>query len=254
MVGSVGDPATGHRHSRLTSDGWSPAAGSRMLLNVSLRLAAAWIVLTVLVLLGGRELVRVALPFLEVAVNVMQGDFSGKLALVQEKGQWVIQMLPLTVRPIPMTDQVELRGFLSLQQYVTHVDHTLVPVVLLLSGVLAWPIVHWREFGTRVLLAVPVLLLVLVLCAPVLLIGQVQMTLIKLALRAGAAFHEPWAVTLMIFMESGGRWLLPITAAVACIAGARSIFTAAPEQPAVSTPAPRREPAGPPVFPPVPRA
>jgi hypothetical protein len=224
----------------------------RFFLLVSLRLAIVWVVLTALVLTAGRQLTQATLPLLDLAVNVMQDDFTATLAVVRQNADWAIQMQPLTVRPIAMTDRVRLRRFLSLQPYWTHVDHTLVPVVLLLTGVLAWPLRTLRELGVRLLLGVPALLAVIVLSAPVLLIGQVQLTLMQLATRAGAASHEPWMVTLMIFMESGGRWLLPIAAAVACIAGARAWFGPPPPAvpPAPAAP-PRADPSGPPAFPPV---
>jgi hypothetical protein len=223
-------------------------ADRRLLVRLTLRLALVWLFLASTMLLVSHWFVASALPLLNVAVNLLQDDFSGVLKLTRESGSWAIQMEPLTVRPIPMTDQVELRQFVTLQKYITHVDHTLVPVVLLVTGVLAWPFRTGREIALRLLFTLPALLIVLLLGAPVLLVGQVQMTLVELALRAGAPFHEPWMVWLMVFMESGGRWLLPIAAAVACVASARALLT-----PKETVPRPSSVPSGgqPTAFPPV---
>jgi hypothetical protein len=214
----------------------------RLLLRLTLRLAVAWLVLASAMLALSQWLLASVLPLLDVAVNLLQDDFSAVLKLSRESGSWLVHMEPLTVRPIPMTDQVQLRQFITLQKYVTHVDHTLVPVVLLLTGVLASPFRNTRELALRLLLTLPALLIVLILGAPVLLIGQVQMTLVELAVRAGARFHEPWMVWLTVFMESGGRWLLPTAAAIACITLARWVL--APKPATAVAPAPRVERSG----------
>jgi hypothetical protein len=226
-------------------------ADQRPLLRLTLRLALAWLVLSASTLAMSHSIVTLVLPLLEVAVNVLQADFNAALKLTRETGSWAIQMQPLTVRPIPMTNEIQLREFVSLQKYITHVDHTLVPVVLLLTGVAAWPFRQSREMAVRLLLAVPALIVVAVMGAPVLLIGQVQITLVELALRAGAKFSEPWMVTLMVFMESGGRWLLPIAAAIACITISRWIFAPPAASQAPSLTRPVVEGVEDPVFPPV---
>jgi len=91
-------------------------------------------------------------------------------------------------------------------------------VLLLVTGIATWPFAGRREALLRVLLAAVALPVVLALTTPVLLVGRVQMWLVELAVQHRAGFHEPSVVTFMIFMESGGRWLVPLVLAVASTA------------------------------------
>ena len=127
-------------------------------------------------------------------------------------------MQPLLVRPVALNAELAMPAGTRLRWFVTHVDHTLVPPLLFLMALLAWPADRWGELTARLLAAVPVLVLILALTAPLLLVGQAQMVVADLAALAGDPRREPLLVTLMVFMESGGRWLLPLAGGVLCIA------------------------------------
>jgi TRAP-type uncharacterized transport system fused permease subunit len=221
----------------------------RSLVRFTLRLLVVYLVVTLVVLLAGRRLLEIALPAMEVAVNVLQQDFSGSLAMVQRERDWVIEMQPMTVRFIPLGNEISVRQFRPLPRCFTHVDHTLVPIVLLLTALIAWPTRKRREAVVRVVLGGAAAAFLLFASAPLLLVGQAQLALVGLAKANGGSMSEPMLLTLMIFMETGGRWLLPIVLAVACIGIARSSTYGV--DPAVPEPAqPREQPSAPVVFPP----
>jgi hypothetical protein len=188
------------------------------MLYLPVRLVIVWTVLCALAIGFGRQALVPALPLFDRVIDVVQDDFVASVEIAQDQGAWVLKMQPLLVRPVGLNAELAMPAGTRLRWFVTHVDHTLVPPLLFLMALLAWPAGRWRELAARLLVAVPVLLLLLALTAPILLAGQVQMVAADLAVLAGGPRREPLLVTLMVFMESGGRWLLPLAGGVLCIA------------------------------------
>jgi hypothetical protein len=193
------------------------------LLYLSVRLVAVWTVLCALAIGFGRQALAPALPLFDRVIDVVQDDFAGTVEIAQSEGAWVLRVRPLLVRPVRLSAELAMPAGTRLRWFVTHVDHTLVPPLLFLMALLAWPAGRWRELAARLVVAVPVLLLVLGLTAPILLVGQVQMVVADLAVLAGGPRREPLLVTSMVFMESGGRWLLPLAGGILCIALGRRL-------------------------------
>jgi len=199
-------------------------ANRRLALRLGARALVVWTIVCVTALAAQRPLTAMLLPFFEAAISLLQQDFAATLRLVEIKGQSVIQMTPFLLRPVSLTDQLALRPFVPLASFPVSVDHALVPLVLLITGVASWPFASSREAAVRMLMTIAALPLVLALSTPVLLVGRQQMLFVEAALRQGARFHEPGLVTLMIFMESGGRWLLPLGLAIACVVASRRLW------------------------------
>ena len=188
-----------------------------------MRLVAVWTVLCALAIGYGRQAIALALPLFDRVIDVVQDDFVATVEIAQEEGAWVLRVRPLLVRPVGLNAELAMPAGTRLRWFVTHVDHTLVPPLLFLMALLAWPAGRWRELAARLVAAVPILLLILALTAPILLVGQVQMVAADLAVLAGGPRREPLLVTAMVFMESGGRWLLPLAGGVLCIVLGRSL-------------------------------
>ncbi len=197
-------------------------------LRVSVRVVVVWAILCALAIGFGRQMLALALPLFDRTIEVVQDDFVARVEIAQDHGAWVLRMQPLLVRPLYLNANLAVPQGTRLRWFFTHVNHTLVPPLLLLMALLAWPVAGWRELAARLLTGVPVLVLVLALTVPILLVGQVQMMAAYLAVLAGAARREPVLVTLMVFMESGGRWLLPLAGGVLCIALGRWLQGARP--------------------------
>lgn len=209
----------------------------RRLLNLSVRLLVVWSVLCALAIGFGRQAAALALPLFDRVIDGVQGEFTASAEIAQDQGAWVLRIQPLLVRPVSLNAGLAMPGGTRLRWFVTHVDHTLVPPLLFLMVLLAWPAGRWRELALRLVVAAPLLLLIVALTAPILLVGQVQMVVADLAGLAGDARREPPLVTLMVFMESGGRWLLPLAGGVLCIAVGRWLGHARPRLQARGAPA-----------------
>jgi hypothetical protein len=199
------------------------APAPQRVLHLSVRLVLVWSVLCALAIGLGRQALVPALPLFDRVIDMVQDDFVATVEIAQDQGTWVLRIQPLLVRPVTLSAELAMPPGTRLRWFVTHVDHTLVPPLLFLMALLTWPATRRRELAARLLLAVPVLLLILTLTAPILLVGQVEMVTADLAVLAGAPRREPPLVTLMVFMESGGGWLLPLAGGVLCIALGRRL-------------------------------
>jgi len=224
----------------------------RSALRLSLRVLLTWAGLAVVLLFGGRVLLTAMLPLFNVFIDLMQPDFVPSLEIVPDADGWVVRLRPLIAKAIAVGPGTIIPPGARLDWFSTSVDHTLVPILLFLTALLSWPTTGTREWGLRVLTGLPALIVVLLLSAPILLIGRVQMWVTELAVRNGAVFQEPALVTFMIFMESGGRWLLPLVAAIACISAGRTLSSVSPRPPTQARARSNAKRSQVPVFPPAP--
>lgn len=187
-------------------------------LRLSVRLVVVWALLCAATIGFGRPALSLALPLFDRVIAALQDDFVASVEMAQDGQAWVLRMQPTLVRAARLNAELAMPAGTRLRWFVTHVDHTLVPPLLFLMVLLAWPAERRSELLVRLTTAVPALVLILASTAPVQLVGQVQMVQAELSTLAGASPREPALVTLMVFMESGGRWLLPLTCGVLCIA------------------------------------
>jgi hypothetical protein len=220
------DPCAGNDHLGKNLD-------RHLALHLGARMVFVWVLVCAAVYLAQRPIAAATVPYFEWTIGLLQEDFSASLRIVEHEGHPAIEMRPYLLRPVPLTEQLALRPFITLPPTVVNVDHALVPMVLLLTGVAGWPWARRREAIVRVLLAFAVLPLILAIGTPVLLAGRQQIAFIEAALRHGAKFQEPSLVTFMIFMESGGGWLLPLTAAAVCVLAARLRWPQSPGDPPI---------------------
>jgi hypothetical protein len=173
--------------------------------------------------LFGRTLLEALLPLFRVVITLVQGDFAPTLDIAGVGGEMTVRMSAYTTRAIPLTaDRLLLPGT-PVNYTATSVLHALVPAVLLLTPLLAWPIGTWREGLSRGLLGVPAFFLVMLTTTPLFLAGRFQMAIGDMARRYGGQLDDTWLVRWAIFTEMGGRWLVPILAAVVCIVMAQRL-------------------------------
>ena len=68
-----------------------------------------------------------------------------------------------------------------------------------------------------VLMSVPAAALSLLFTTPFLLVGKIETLLQEYAFNARVVRDEPLYLDWMLFTESGGRWLLPISLGLFCV-------------------------------------
>jgi hypothetical protein len=193
------------------------------LIALSLKGVLAWALLSALGWYFSKELGFLVLPLLEFVIRLATADFAPSLKLVAENHDWVIRLDAWTLRPLHLGGNKGIPAGRELTAY-TRLLHALVPVIIELTILLAWPVRYWRD--RCFLLAAGTMMAVLVVgaTAPFVLLGILEISLQDLASEAQVLRPEPWTLSWMLFCEMGGNWVLPVIAALAVIILQRNLF------------------------------
>jgi hypothetical protein len=192
-----------------------PMSGRRPLRAAAVRLVAAWCVLSVLGLLAGAPLFRAALPWLEPICAAALPDFASTLRVVEGGPDAVILLSLQALDAVRLGAQVVVQPYERLEASTTLL-HNLVPPVLLFTALAALPAGGWRQRLLLFALGVPALALVVALTTPLHLAGLVESSFEAAAATLGVPRPTPFSLRWMLFLEGGGRWLLPILVALGC--------------------------------------
>lgn len=185
---------------------------SRFLRDLALRLLGSWLVLSLLGWFFGRDLIALLLPVINLAVNAVADGYSSVLSITREAGGELIHMEALATRPIPVSPELTINPGARLTAGV-HLVHALVPIVLLYSLLLAWPVKTAIDRLWLLGIGVPLALLALLLTVPFQLTTHIDTMLVDYAAEGGQARQLPWSTHWSMFNESGGRWMVPVVLA-----------------------------------------
>jgi hypothetical protein len=166
---------------------------------------------------AARPLVEALLPLMELLVNSLQSDFLGHLRIIDAGSDPMIAMSCTTRKAIVLAPGQILPPHASFDGGSTHVMHALVPLVLFATVLCAWPVDRLREVVSRVTCGAIALLPLIALTTPLLLVGKVHALFAETAAAAGVTHDAHFVVPLFLFMESGGRWLLPLILGTLCV-------------------------------------
>jgi hypothetical protein len=164
-----------------------------------------------------RPLMEAQLPLMEILVNSLQSDFLGHLRIIDAGSDPMIAMSCTTLKAIVLAPDQVLPPHASFDGGSTHVMHALVPLVLFMTVLCAWPVDRLREVVSRVAYGAVALLPLIALTTPLLLVGRIYVLFAETAAAAGVTHDAPFIVPLFLFMESGGRWLLPLLLGTLCV-------------------------------------
>ena len=179
---------------------------------LALRVLATWVLLSWLGLACAPELVAPLLPMFSAVLDMLLlGQFIPSLDLAGEGNGAVLRLSALTIRALPLPDDIYVPAMARLPHITTHLSHVLVPAILLACALVAWPARNRAEALLRVALGVVAMAPVMALTTPVTLAGRLHM----LVSEPGPGNHR-WLLDWVLFAEGGGRWLVPRVAAAAC--------------------------------------
>jgi len=184
-----------------------------MLRNCALRLCLAWLVFSALGFLYGSALLGACTPLLSAAVRIIAPALTSHVALIETHGTPELLLDASVARPLQLdaTHAVPTGQPLPSRANVVHV---LVPLVIFFSALCAMPVRGPREWTWLALLAIPLAGATLLTTAPFQLVGLIEMAIQQHAVALGIFRPEPWTLKWMLFLEGGGRWVLPIAFAV----------------------------------------
>ncbi|MGR8921320.1 MAG: hypothetical protein ACU85V_17020 [Gammaproteobacteria bacterium] len=196
----------------------------RALPSAALRLLLAWAAVSAVCAVAGEQLVAAMLPLLSLVTESASEHYTTSLRLT-ETDVATLEMraafsgLEQSLRPLGVS-------FGTVVTASTNVAHVLVPVVILMTGVLAWPAAGWRQRAVLLTAALPAAVLAVALTTPFLLAGKVEIALQNAAAQARVARDAPFVLDWMLFTEAGGRWLVPLVLGCVCIALAGALVPA----------------------------
>ena len=186
---------------------------NRYFLNVSIRLIVAWLSISLLGLVASRQIISLFVPYFNGIVDILLVEFDTVVKLVTSENKDLVYLGATAVRPIVENGVIVV----SPGQLVTSaadVIHTLVPIVILYSALVAWPVPKVRDRMTLIMLGIPLVFIMLGFITPVHLAGLIEMTIYNRAYKSSADFSEPLLISWVVFLESGGRWLIPLATAI----------------------------------------
>ena len=189
---------------------------NRLFINISIRLVAAWLALSIVGIVFANQIVSPFLPLFATVVDKISPDYSSVMNIRAHDNANQIVLIANVIHPIRLSSEKYIPPGVALTAG-SDVIHTIVPMVILYTILFAWPVKQFKQRLMLLLLGFPMLLLVLALTTPQLMAGRIAMQVFNLTLKAGVVPKEPFVIKWMIFVESGGRWLLPLAAAMMCV-------------------------------------
>lgn len=184
---------------------------------VFIRLAASWLLLCAAGYFFGAQIVLACLPLFEVVISAVQSDFAPALDVVGSRAGAELRMSAILLRNVPLDHMRYLETASHIDYTTMELFHVLVPAVLLLGVLGAWPSRTPKELVMRALFGVPALVGVLGVTTALTLAGRFKMWLVEATAGSPVPMHEDWLVQWVLFNELGGRWLIPIAVGIACV-------------------------------------
>ena len=183
--------------------------------DIALRIALAAISALVVVQLTGHAVADVLLMPLALITDTLSETYTAQLSWAPGSRDMVQVTAQLSdggqaLAPLGIYNGAQIKAAI-------HLEHMLLPVVLMYTVLAAWPQPDWRRRTVVMLAGVPGALLALALTTPFLMAGKIEMLLLERAAAMGVPRAEPGLLRWMLFTEGGGRWLLAIVLALVII-------------------------------------
>ncbi len=180
------------------------------------RAVLAGLLAPALVIVAGPWLAKALLPLMGVVSQALHPGFYASVDL-QTAAPPVLRLTLTAIAParigpyivVPLGDSLNAEANLA---------HVLVPAVLPLILAAAWPVNGLRPRVLVLLGGGAIGALAMSIIGSLQLAGLVQSSFEGFAEANGIAFEQSAVMSLLLFMEAGGRWVLPIVATgLACL-------------------------------------
>ncbi|MFO1435539.1 MAG: hypothetical protein U1F34_03950 [Gammaproteobacteria bacterium] len=192
-----------------------------------LRLLCIWLLLSVIGVAAGKQILTPFIPLLESTTDTVMQDYSCRLSIVRESSDLRVMAALTATRPLPIAAEVGIPAGTTLNTQID-VVHQLVPLTILLVLVAAWPATNVRIWLIRCgigLLLCPVLLMA---TTPIQIAGLTEIAFQEYAVKLSAMRPKPFSLYFMLFLESGGRWLMALLAAALTVSCSGARFARKP--------------------------
>jgi len=176
----------------------------------------AWAVFGALGYFLGPSLSKLLFPAYEMVAEAFLPNFAVTLSIRELNGTQHIHMDAIVTKPLVLTPKVTVPLGREVPASIT-VLHSMVPSVILLALLVAWPAQSLGRLFIRILIGLVSVVLVQLAINPAHLAGNLERGIQSAVGQLGGEPSVPFVLRWMLFMEGGGRWVLPLVAAVSCI-------------------------------------
>lgn len=189
----------------------------RAFIFLSARVLLIWLILSIVVFVLGKHIINPLLPYITYIINTISDTFTCSLSIEKTSESSVIQCLATISKDVYIENiPVAPKGY-QLTSY-TNLIHSLVPIVILFTVLLSWPRISIKERLFLCLIGVIGVLVIIGTVVPTLLAGHIEHQLLSAAQKqANKLFDAPLVMDLVIFFETGGRWIYPVIVAGMCL-------------------------------------
>ena len=133
---------------------------NRRLVNISFKLVSVWILLSIVGLVFANEIISPFLPFFATIIDKISPDYTSAVSIDHYQNADRIMLFANLIHPIRLSgDKYFPPG--SALVAGSDVVHTLVPMVLLFTLLLAWPVKKFTERVILLAVGIPLLFLVM---------------------------------------------------------------------------------------------
>ena len=179
----------------------------------ALRLMLAWTLVSGLGFWQGATLFAASTGLMTEAVHWLEPRLTCSVQLVTAGADAALVLDASVAIPLPLNSERAIPTGTAITPQMS-VAHALVPLLILLSVNLAVPVRSWRERALGLAIAAPMAWAFAITLAVFHLLGLVEMDLQTTAESLGITRPPPALLSLLVFMEGGGRWLLSVLAGV----------------------------------------
>lgn len=165
----------------------------------------------------GKALVVASLPLLDFVAAAVWPQFVGPIEIAGAGSAAEVRRAVASLHAIEVAGPLTVPAMTRLDAARTPLAHALLPAVIALATLAAWPLAGRRDLVRRIVLAGPLVVLLLALTLPFTLMGLVEIAIAELRAAHGTPVPRAWEISYLVFLEAGGRWLLPLALALACV-------------------------------------
>ena len=167
-----------------------------------------WLALSISGFIWGDKIITPLLPFYDMVFELASTGLEAESKIVEIDKVDYIWLDAKITQAIQVTPSAAIQAGRVVEGAKITTLHALVPLVILLTIIFAWPIKTLQQLCLHIVLAIPAVLIVSGLTAPIQLLGWVDVAFQNMAASVGYVRKDSLALKWMLLTEGGGRWFI----------------------------------------------
>lgn len=195
---------------------------NQFLIKTAAKAFVVWLGLSLAGFFQGEHLITSLTPYYKFVIEKVNPDYQARL-YIQHGDENKVTLAATALKSMPIAPNNDLPAGKSIESSIT-VLHALVPIVILLTIHITFPVNAINQRLLLLGLAIPALFFVSALTAPLQLLGNLEIGFVNAAAQFGYAREKSWILEWTLLTEGGGRWLIPLLTGIGCGGLARKVL------------------------------